>query len=372
LAGQQQGVLDGAAVEQLPAAAEPVEFGIEEADVEGGVVDDQLGALDEGEELVGDLGEARLVGQELQGQPGHFLRARLELAVRVQVGVEGAPGRAPLQQFHAADFDHPVALLPFQAGGFGVEDDLPVRFRLHQPACSLYFIASARASWSTRSLSGSPAWPLTQRQSTACRAAAACRRSHRSRFFTGSPPAVFQPRRTQLPIHSVMPWRTYCESVLSTTPQGSRSASSAMIAASSSIRLLVVAASPPASSRSMPRQRSSAAQPPGPGLPRQAPSGWSPTRVAALMRFAPAATARASRAAGSMAGAASRRATGRRNAGRRRPAGRGRGPLPRSAPAPATAGPAPARPRAAAAARSPVRTPAGRARASAAGTAPAG
>src|SRR5688572_20123682 len=40
------------------------------------------------------------------------------------------------------------------------------------------------------------------------------------------------------------------------------------------MRLLVVAASPPYSSFSVPLARSSAPQPPGPGLPRQAPSVW--------------------------------------------------------------------------------------------------
>ena len=67
------------AVAARPSSAQ---FVVEEADVEGGVVDDQLGAVDEGEELVDDLREPRLVGEELQRQAGDFLRARLELAVR--------------------------------------------------------------------------------------------------------------------------------------------------------------------------------------------------------------------------------------------------------------------------------------------------
>src|SRR5262245_10974511 len=48
--------------------------------------------------------------------------------------------------------------------------------------------------------------------------------------------------------------------------------SSAWIAAISSMRLLVVRISPPQSSFSFPRQRRIAPQPPGPGLPLQAPS----------------------------------------------------------------------------------------------------
>jgi hypothetical protein len=44
------------------------------------------------------------------------------------------------------------------------------------------------------------------------------------------------------------------------------------LAASSSMRLLVVAGSPPVSSRTCSPNRSTAAQPPGPGFPSQAPS----------------------------------------------------------------------------------------------------
>src|SRR4051794_22216549 len=61
-------------------------------------------------------------------------------------------------------------------------------------------------------------------------------------------------------------------SVWSLTRHGRLSASSPRIAASSSIRLLVVSVSPPESSRSFSPMRSSTPQPPGPGLPRHAPS----------------------------------------------------------------------------------------------------
>src|ERR1700761_7648902 len=69
-----------------------------------------------------------------------------------------------------------------------------------------------------------------------------------------------------------MPFCTYCESVCTTALTGRLSASSAAITAISSIRLLVVFASPPNSSFSCAPKRSSAPQPPGPGLPLQAPS----------------------------------------------------------------------------------------------------
>lgn len=72
----------------------------------------------------------------------------------------------------------------------------------------------------------------------------------RKRVAAAVPPSPVAALRWQPGSHSVMPWRTYCESVWSTTVHPSVSVSSAMIAAINSIRLLVVAASPPASSRS--------------------------------------------------------------------------------------------------------------------------
>src|SRR5690606_11206588 len=80
--------------------------------------------IDESEELLGDVGELRLAGQEFAGQAGDFLRARLEVALGIQVALEGAAGGPALDHFHAADLDHAVALLPGKTGGFGVEDDL--------------------------------------------------------------------------------------------------------------------------------------------------------------------------------------------------------------------------------------------------------
>src|SRR4029079_4593523 len=71
-------------------------------------------------------------------------------------------------------------------------------------------------------------------------------------------------------------------SVWSRTRHGRFKASSPLIAARSSIRLLVVSGSPPDSSRSLAPIRASPPQPPGPGLPRQAPSVNSSTSGSAV------------------------------------------------------------------------------------------
>ena len=46
-------------------ARQALQLRIEERDVEGGVVNDQLGAVDELDQLLDDIGEARLLREEL-------------------------------------------------------------------------------------------------------------------------------------------------------------------------------------------------------------------------------------------------------------------------------------------------------------------
>ena len=56
--------------EQRP--RDPFQLGIEEAEIERRVVHHQHRALDEGEHIVGELGKARLVEQELGGKAMHL------------------------------------------------------------------------------------------------------------------------------------------------------------------------------------------------------------------------------------------------------------------------------------------------------------
>src|SRR5437879_12162498 len=92
-----------------PAEPGDAELQVEELDVEVGVVDDQLGALNEVQEGAGDVGKARLVGEKLGRQPVHLERALLDLALRVQVHVEMPRADAAAEDLHAAELDHPVA-----------------------------------------------------------------------------------------------------------------------------------------------------------------------------------------------------------------------------------------------------------------------
>src|SRR5690606_5428442 len=123
-AGMQQRIGDLGAMLGDFAVADTGQFGIEELDVEAGVVGDELGAADELEELRGDVGEARLVGQELGGQPVHRQRFGIAVAVGIQVNVQVVAGDGAVDDLDAADFDDAVALRGVQSGGFGIEDDL--------------------------------------------------------------------------------------------------------------------------------------------------------------------------------------------------------------------------------------------------------
>src|SRR6266404_2363641 len=91
-----------------PAKPGQPELQVQELDVEVGVVDDQLGAVNEAQESAGDVGKARLVGEELARQPVHLERALLDLALRVQVDMEMPLADAAAQDLHAAELDDPV------------------------------------------------------------------------------------------------------------------------------------------------------------------------------------------------------------------------------------------------------------------------
>src|ERR1700736_3497295 len=128
------------------------------------------------------------------------------------------------------------------------------------------------ASSSARLLSSCIAWPLVQTHRVLCRATSSSSSRQRSLLITGFLALVSQFRFFQAWIHSVMPFFTYSESVITSTSHGSLMARSPSMAAVSSIRLLVVWGAQPNISRLRLPYRRIHAQPPGPGLPIQAPS----------------------------------------------------------------------------------------------------
>ena len=75
-------------------------------------------------ELVDDVGEARLLREELVGDAVHLQRGDVDLAVGSQVAMKRATGAASDDDLDAADLDDAMTLLRLEPGGFGVEDDL--------------------------------------------------------------------------------------------------------------------------------------------------------------------------------------------------------------------------------------------------------
>ena len=139
-------------------------------------MNDQLGVLDELDELGRHLGELRLLAQLLARDAVHLLGAGVDVAFGIEIAVENPAGQAPIEQLDATDLDDAVLLLDFEARGFRIEDDLA---HGNQPAASRRSIAWF-ASSSTNSLPSRPECPLTHCQSISWAASAASRRSHRS------------------------------------------------------------------------------------------------------------------------------------------------------------------------------------------------
>src|SRR4051794_5696209 len=113
-------------------SAAALELEIEEAEVEARIMRDQRRILDEVEQLLGLVREARLVGEENGGEAVDRFRLARHRSLGVEVSVEMAAGLDPVEHFDAADLDHPVAAGRIETGGLGIEDDFPHR-RIYPP-----------------------------------------------------------------------------------------------------------------------------------------------------------------------------------------------------------------------------------------------
>src|SRR5258708_27115850 len=123
LARKLQRIDDARAVRFDRRQPEPSQLQIEEFEVEGGVVDHQLRALNVVEKFRSDLAKSGFVLEELVGDAVHLERTHLAFALGVDVAMEVVPGDAPAQDLDTAQFDDPVAQACVEAGGFGVQDD---------------------------------------------------------------------------------------------------------------------------------------------------------------------------------------------------------------------------------------------------------
>ncbi len=138
-------------------ARQPRQLRIEEGHVEGGVVDDELRAGEEAEQLRGDFRETRLPVELGPRDAVHGERALLDVALGIEVAMKGAPARAAVDELDAADLDDTMIELGLQARGLGVKHHLSHGPRVYRNAWPDNASIAALARRSTRSLPGTPA-----------------------------------------------------------------------------------------------------------------------------------------------------------------------------------------------------------------------
>src|SRR5690606_6430105 len=189
--------------------------------------------------VAGGRGGARRVADRVLGGPG--ARARQDGHPSIVAPVAHAPG-TPGSQSNRVSMSHagsgaaclacagcvPTAAVEAPAGQSG---------------------AASRASWSARSVNGSPTWPRTHRKRTGPARSVMTRSIAwtSSRFFTGCPPAVRHPLRFHATTHSDAHLIAYCESDSMRSGSAPGCARTAWSSAVSSATWLVPLAAPPES-----------------------------------------------------------------------------------------------------------------------------
>ena len=283
-----------------PGAREPSQLSIEESHVECRVVDHEFGIGDEGDELFRHFRELGFVVEVGALDAVHSHRALVDGALGIQIAMERAAGHSSIHDLDAAYFNDSVTELGFEAGGFGIEDDLahgpgvyimrlrctgadvaafrpevrprsaepserPGHSRSHRVDGLIRELVDALVAWDPRvALDPAPLDLVCGRKSIELLPQVLVL----DRLTVGG----LQPRAFQFFTHSVMP----CERTRVGIDQASDGRFSASSARDDGGEFHAVvggerfrAATTPSRAH---RGSSSAPQPPGPGLPRQAPS----------------------------------------------------------------------------------------------------
>ncbi len=121
-AGERERILDGAAQGLL---AEPAQLGIDEFEVELGIVDDQPSVADEIQELVGDRGKGGMLGEKFRRQPMDRIGLLGHLALGIDVAVKDAPARHVIDELDTGDLHDTVTGAWVETGRLSIEDDFP-------------------------------------------------------------------------------------------------------------------------------------------------------------------------------------------------------------------------------------------------------
>src|SRR5579863_6647925 len=102
---------------------DPVELGIDEADIERSIVDHQRRVGNERQEVIDLFLKQRLVRKKLAREPVHGEGLRRHVPLGIEITMKGLPGRHTVEDLDTANFDQPIATQGIEAGGFGIEND---------------------------------------------------------------------------------------------------------------------------------------------------------------------------------------------------------------------------------------------------------
>src|SRR3546814_20433162 len=92
--------------------------------IERGVVDDDLGVFDIIDQLLGNVFEMRMARQEFGGQPMNTQGFRVAVAVRLQVQVQIAAGKAAINHNNTGQLDDATALRGVPTGSYRLNTNL--------------------------------------------------------------------------------------------------------------------------------------------------------------------------------------------------------------------------------------------------------
>src|SRR5271163_3408309 len=104
-------------------AADTIQLGIEEGEIEHRIMRNKLRVAKKGDEFVRLLGEQRLVLEKFARKAVNPKRRFRHVAFRIEVKMERLAGRETMDQLDATDLDKPIALQGIEPGGFGIEHD---------------------------------------------------------------------------------------------------------------------------------------------------------------------------------------------------------------------------------------------------------
>ena len=141
-------------------APEPLQLGIEEPEIELGIVDDERPLADEVQQLVGHRAEHRMAREKRVLEPMHQKRFRRHHPLGIYITVKDAAGRQMIHKLDAGDFDDAVAGIGVKARRFGVEHDLAHRLK-SLTVCETQTQAHSAHIMAARAMKTAPSTPNT-------------------------------------------------------------------------------------------------------------------------------------------------------------------------------------------------------------------